>query len=188
MIARPARTVDDARREVDVPAPLGSSDDVRHERAAACRTEGTVLTDAQRAAVQFDDRGLVLAVVQQHDTGEVLMVAWMDAVALASTIEGGEAVFYSRSRQQQWHKGATSGNVQRVVELRVDCDGDALLVLVDQGGDGVACHTGQRSCFHHRLPGAPAGDAVAAPPLATTDPPAADPPAADPPPSRPAGA
>jgi phosphoribosyl-AMP cyclohydrolase len=85
-----------------------------------------VLTDAQREAVRFDDRGLVLAVVQQHDTGEVLMVAWMDSEALARTVDLGETVFYSRSRQQLWHKGATSGNVQRVVELRVDCDGDAI--------------------------------------------------------------
>lgn len=128
-----------------------------------------VLSDVQRQMLRFDDRGLVLAVVQQHDTGEVLMVAWMDNAALARTLELGEAVFYSRSRQEQWHKGATSGNTQRVVDLRVDCDGDALLVLVDQQGDGVACHTGERSCFHRRLTGAPSADAAAAPPLATIE-------------------
>lgn len=126
-----------------------------------------MLTDAQRDAVRFDDRGLVLAVVQQHDTGEVLMVAWMDAAALGRTLEIGEAVYYSRSRREQWHKGATSGNVQHVIDVRVDCDGDALLVLVDQRGDGVACHLGERSCFHRRVPGGPAGDAAAAPPLAS---------------------
>jgi phosphoribosyl-AMP cyclohydrolase len=109
-----------------------------------------VLTDDQRAALRFDDRGLLPAVVQQHDTGEVLMVAWMDEAALDRTIELGETVFFSRSRGEQWHKGATSGNTQQVRELRLDCDGDTLLVLVDQG-EGVACHTGERSCFHRRL-------------------------------------
>jgi phosphoribosyl-AMP cyclohydrolase len=108
-----------------------------------------VLTDAQREDVRYDDRGLVPAVVQQHDSGEVLMLAWMDADTLARTIAEGETVFFSRSRQEQWHKGATSGNTQRVVDVRLDCDGDVLLVLVDQ--HGVACHTGQRTCFHRRL-------------------------------------
>jgi len=127
-----------------------------------------MLSDAQREVLTFDDRGLIPAVVQQHDSGEVLMVAWMDAAAIARTLEIGEAVFYSRSRQEQWHKGATSGNTQRLVDLRLDCDGDVLLVLVDQRGDGVACHTGERSCFHRRLPGGPDGaPAAAAPPLAT---------------------
>jgi phosphoribosyl-AMP cyclohydrolase len=127
-----------------------------------------VLTGAQLDVLAFDDRGLIPAVVQQHDTGEVLMVAWMDAPALERTLQIGEAVFYSRSRQEMWHKGATSGNTQRLVDLRVDCDGDVLLVLVDQQGDGVACHTGERSCFHRRLPASPEGPpAVAAPPLAT---------------------
>lgn len=127
-----------------------------------------MLTDAQREVLSFDDRGLIPAVVQQHDTGEVLMVAWMDAPAIERTLEIGETVFYSRSRQEPWHKGATSGNTQRVVDLRIDCDGDVLLVLVDQLGDGVACHTGQRSCFHRHLPGhADGAPGEAAPPLAT---------------------
>lgn len=125
-----------------------------------------MLTDAQREVLGFDDRGLIPAVVQQHDTGEVLMVAWMDAPAIERTLEIGETVFYSRSRQELWHKGATSGNTQRVVDLRIDCDGDVLLVLVDQQGDGVACHTGQRSCFHRHLPGH-SGPPADAPPLAT---------------------
>jgi phosphoribosyl-AMP cyclohydrolase len=110
-----------------------------------------VLTDDQRARLRFDDRGLIPAVVQQYDTGEVLMVAWMDATALSRTLEIGETVFFSRSRGELWHKGATSGNTQTVREIRLDCDGDTLLVLVDQGRSGVACHTGERSCFHRDL-------------------------------------
>ncbi len=111
-------------------------------------TDLPVLTPSD---VVFDDDGLVPTVVQQHDTGEVLMVAWMDHEALARTLASGETVFWSRSRQEYWHKGETSGNTQRVVELRVDCDADVLLALVD-AGDGPACHTGERSCFHRRLP------------------------------------
>jgi phosphoribosyl-AMP cyclohydrolase len=97
----------------------------------------------------FDERGLIPAVVQQHDTGEVLMVAWMDAEALRRTLVNGTTWFWSRSRQEHWHKGETSGNVQRVLEVRYDCDGDTLLVLVDQ--TGAACHTGARSCFFRTL-------------------------------------
>ncbi|MDI6711888.1 MAG: phosphoribosyl-AMP cyclohydrolase [Anaerosomatales bacterium] len=104
--------------------------------------------------LKFDERGLIPAVVQQHDTGEVLMVAWMDAEALRRTIETGTTWFWSRSRQEHWNKGATSGNVQHVKEIRYDCDGDTLLVLVEQVG--VACHTGARSCFFRTLmPAAP---------------------------------
>jgi phosphoribosyl-AMP cyclohydrolase len=125
-----------------------------------------VLTPDQRGRLRFDDRGLIPTVVQQYDSGEVLMVAWMNEAALRQTLDVGETVFYSRSRQELWHKGATSGNTQRVVDVRVECDGDVLLVLVDQGGDGVACHLGERSCFHRRLPGAPGEAAGAAPPLA----------------------
>lgn len=100
--------------------------------------------------VAFDANGLVPAIVQQYDTGEVLMMAWMNEQSLADTVERGETVFYSRSRGELWHKGATSGNTQRVVDVRIDCDSDVLLILVDQLGDGVACHTGQRSCFYRR--------------------------------------
>lgn len=104
--------------------------------------------------LKFDEKGLIPAVVQQHDTGEVLMVAWMDAEALRRTIETGTTWFWSRSRQEHWNKGATSGNIQHVKEIRYDCDGDTLLVLVDQVG--VACHTGARSCFFRTLmPSAP---------------------------------
>ena len=104
----------------------------------------------QLDALAFDDDGLVPAVVQDGPTGEVLMFAWMDADAVRATVERGEAVFWSRSRQEQWHKGATSGNTLPVTALAVDCDADVLLVTVD-AGDHVACHTGERSCFHTSL-------------------------------------
>ena len=89
--------------------------------------------------------GLVAAVAQQHDTGEVLMVAWMNDDALEQTLTTGRAVYWSRSRRELWRKGDTSGNVQRVVSVSLDCDGDAVLVRVDQ--QGPACHTGTRTCF-----------------------------------------
>src|ERR1700680_5266708 len=96
--------------------------------------------------LKFDRDGLVAAVAQQHDSGEVLMLAWMNADAVAETLATGRVCYWSRSRQALWRKGETSGQVQRLVELRVDCDGDTLLLLVDQ--TGVACHTGRRSCFY----------------------------------------
>ncbi len=97
----------------------------------------------------FDERGLVPVVAQQHDTGEVLMLAWMNREAVAESLATGGVCYYSRSRERLWRKGETSGQVQRLVELRLDCDGDALLALVDQ--TGVACHTGRRSCFFTAL-------------------------------------
>ncbi|GHE13006.1 phosphoribosyl-AMP cyclohydrolase [Klenkia taihuensis] len=93
--------------------------------------------------------GLVAAVAQQHDTGEVLMLAWMDDEALRRTLATGEATYWSRSRGEYWVKGATSGHRQAVRAVRLDCDGDALLLLVDQ--TGPACHTGERTCFHRPL-------------------------------------
>ena len=93
----------------------------------------------------FDDRGLIPAILQDAETGDVLMVAWMNAEALRLTQETGEAHFWSRSRQELWHKGATSGNVQRVRDIWVDCDADVLLLKVDPAGP--ACHTGEKSCF-----------------------------------------
>lgn len=96
-------------------------------------------------AIRFDASGLVPVVAQQWDTGEVLMLAWMDAEALRLTIATGFATYYSRSRRQYWIKGATSGNLQRVRQVSVDCDADAVLLRVDQVG--VACHNGLRSCF-----------------------------------------
>lgn len=97
----------------------------------------------------FDERGLVTAVVQCATTQQVLMVAWMNAEALQLTQTSGEAHFWSRSRQSLWHKGGTSGNVQRVRQIRYDCDGDTLLLLVDPAGP--ACHTGETSCFYREL-------------------------------------
>jgi len=97
--------------------------------------------------VAFDDRGLVPCVVQDWRTGEVLTLAYMNEEALARTRESGETWFWSRSRQELWHKGETSGNVQRVRELRFDCDVDAVLALVEPAGP--ACHTGERTCFHN---------------------------------------
>lgn len=95
--------------------------------------------------VAFNDQGLVPAIAQQHDTGEVLMVAWMNREAITESLRTGRACYWSRSRGALWRKGETSGQVQALVELRLDCDGDAVLLLVDQ--TGVACHTGRRSCF-----------------------------------------
>ena len=102
------------------------------------------------ALLRHDPAGLVAAVVQQHDTGEVLMLAWMDDEALRRTLTTGRATYWSRSRGEYWVKGETSGHRQWVRGVRVDCDGDALLVLVDQ--EGAACHTGERSCFFRALP------------------------------------
>jgi phosphoribosyl-AMP cyclohydrolase len=100
-------------------------------------------------AMTFDDQGLVCAVAQQHDSGEVLMVAWMNRDALAETLASGQVCYWSRSRGKLWRKGETSGQTQRLIELRVDCDGDTLLLRVDQ--KGVACHTGRRSCFYRAV-------------------------------------
>ena len=97
---------------------------------------------------RFDASGLVAAVATHAETGEVLMLAWMNAEALAKTLDTGEAHYFSRSRGELWHKGATSGQVQRVVEARIDCDQDAVWLKVLPQGDGGACHTGARSCFY----------------------------------------
>lgn len=97
--------------------------------------------------IRYDDRGLVPAIVQDYLDGTVLMMAWMSSESLQKTMETGETWFWSRSRQQLWHKGETSGHIQKVRSLRYDCDSDALLVGVEQIGD-IACHTGERSCFH----------------------------------------
>ena len=97
-------------------------------------------------AIKWDERGLVPAIVQEARTGEVLMLAYMNAEALRLCQETGETHFWSRSRQALWHKGATSGNIQKIREIRLDCDADVLLILVEQ--TGVACHTGQRTCFY----------------------------------------
>lgn len=109
------------------------------------------LTESQRDELKFDEQGLIPAVVQQHDTGEVLMVAYMSEESLSRTLDLGETVFWSRSRQELWHKGGSSGNTQKVRQVLYDCDADCLVVKVDIGPDGVACHTGERSCFFRDL-------------------------------------
>ena len=100
------------------------------------------------AAIQFDSQGLVPAIAQQHDTGEVLMVAWMNRDSLERTLSSGDVTYWSRSRQKLWPKGETSGHTQRLVEAFVDCDGDTLLLKVEQ--TGPACHTGAPTCFFRK--------------------------------------
>lgn len=109
---------------------------------------------ADLARIRFDDAGLVPAIVQEQGTGEVLMLGWMSDESLRRTLETGRSWFWSRSRQELWCKGETSGDRQYVRSVRYDCDGDAILLLVEQDGRG-ACHTGERSCFFRSL-GAPA--------------------------------
>ncbi|HMM85894.1 phosphoribosyl-AMP cyclohydrolase [Azohydromonas sp.] len=102
--------------------------------------------------VKWDERGLVPAIAQEAASGDVLMVAWMNREALAATVARGEAVYFSRSRGRLWHKGEESGHVQQVHEVRLDCDGDVVLLKVTQRGHepGIACHTGRHSCFFRR--------------------------------------
>lgn len=113
--------------------------------AKAALEEGTVLTP------RFGTDGLITCVTTDAETGELLMVAHMDAAAFAKTIETGEAWYWSRSRKELWHKGATSGQIQTVAEMRVDCDQDAVWLKVRVAGDGGCCHTGRRSCFYRRV-------------------------------------
>lgn len=101
------------------------------------------------ASLKYDSNGLIPCIAQDHATGEVLMMAWMNAEAVAKTLETGRVTYWSRSRQAFWIKGETSGHVQRLVDLRIDCDRDCLLALVEQ--EGPACHTNRRSCFYTAL-------------------------------------
>ncbi len=105
------------------------------------------MTDNLITAIRWDDRGLVPAIAQDAATGDILMVAWMNAEALQLTVSEGRAIYWSRSRGKLWRKGEESGHVQRLVELRLDCDSDVVLLRVEQIG-GIACHTGRRSCFY----------------------------------------
>ena len=114
-------------------------------------TDKSEIEEGLAFAPQFGADGLITAVVTDVKSGDVLMVAHMNAEAVAKTIESGEAWYYSRSRKTLWKKGESSGHVQRVVELRVDCDQDALWLKVEQAGEG-ACHTGRRSCFYRAVP------------------------------------
>ena len=106
-------------------------------------------TDALLSGLKFNDDGLIPAIAQQHDSGEVLMMAWMNRDAVAETLSTGRVCYYSRSRQKLWRKGEISGQEQALKELRWDCDADTLLVLVDQ--KGVACHTGRHNCFFNAV-------------------------------------
>lgn len=111
-------------------------------------------TDAEETTdfrPRFGPDGLIPAIVTDAASGEVVMFAWMNAEALARSLETGTAHYWSRSRQQLWQKGETSGNVQRIAEIRVDCDQDALWLTVETEGDGVNCHTGRKGCFYRRL-------------------------------------
>jgi phosphoribosyl-AMP cyclohydrolase len=105
--------------------------------------------------VKYNDDGLVPAIAQDRDTGTVLMLAWMNEATLRETLETGRMVYWSRSRQERWAKGDTSGDIQKVVEARYDCDGDALLFVVEQAGKG-ACHTGEFTCFYRAFGDDPA--------------------------------
>jgi len=100
--------------------------------------------------LRWDEQGLVAAIAQDATSGRVLTVAWMNRDALRATVETGEAVYWSRSRKRLWHKGEESGHVQKVLEVRLDCDADAILLKVEQAG-GIACHTGRESCFFRKL-------------------------------------
>ncbi len=107
-------------------------------------------SDEVLSEIKWNQHGLVPAIAQDHATGEVLMLAWMNREAVSTSVAEGRAVYWSRSRQQLWRKGEKSGNVQLLRELRLDCDNDTLLVKVEQVG-GIACHTGRRRCFFRRL-------------------------------------
>lgn len=133
----------------------GGNPAVQGESTGAPRVDASVLD-----RIAFGADGLAPVIAQQHDTGEVLMMAWMDREAAAETLATGRMCYRSRSRGRLWRKGESSGQVQHLIALRLDCDGDALLALVDQSG--VACHTGRRSCFFIEL-GASGAREIAAP-------------------------
>lgn len=128
-----------------MPGAAGPWEDAPVSTLPATPVPVSSLTPEIAARLKRDGAGLVAAIVQQHDTREVLMLGWMDDEALARTLTSGRVTFYSRSRQEYWRKGDTSGHVQWVKSVSIDCDGDALLVEVDQVG--AACHTGARTCF-----------------------------------------
>lgn len=112
-------------------------------------TENPALPAQLDSDLLFNADGLIPAVAQQHDTGEVLMMAWMNRASIAETLQTGQVCYWSRSRQAFWRKGESSGHVQRLREMRYDCDGDTILLLVDQ--TGAACHTNRRSCFYRAV-------------------------------------
>jgi len=108
------------------------------------------VSDVWLNKIAWNDQGLVPAIAQDAESGEILMVAWMNREALKQTAEKGEAVYWSRSRKKLWHKGEESGHTQKVLEIRTDCDEDVILIKVEQTG-GIACHTGRKSCFFQKL-------------------------------------
>ena len=114
-------------------------------------TDADFIEQGSALTPRFDANGLIAAVATHADTGEVLMLAWMNAEALDRTLSTGEAHYFSRSRNALWHKGATSGQIQQVAEVRIDCDQDAVWLKVRPQGDGGACHTGARSCFYRAI-------------------------------------
>ena len=109
------------------------------------------IEEGDRFAPKFDRDGLIVCVTTEHRSGDILMVAYMNEEALRLTIETGVAHYWSRSRNALWRKGDTSGQVQRVIDMRTDCDQDAIQLAVEAGGDGKACHTGRRSCFYRKV-------------------------------------
>jgi phosphoribosyl-AMP cyclohydrolase len=137
------RSTSDQVEDREFPDPL------REPGTMAPVTSAHALSPAVADLLKRDAAGLVTAVIQQYDTGEVLMVGWMNDAALQATLTTGRTTFWSRSRQELWVKGETSGHRQWVREVRLDCDGDTLLVRVDQ--EGAACHTGDRTCFDARV-------------------------------------
>jgi phosphoribosyl-AMP cyclohydrolase len=128
----------------------GSSNTLFKQLESTAQGDGVALRDVLDA-LQFSDDGLIPAIAQQHDTGEIVMVGYMNRATLEETLTTGRVCYYSRSRSRVWRKGEESGNIQMLRDLRIDCDGDALLLAVDQRGP--ACHTGQRSCFYLKVDG-----------------------------------
>lgn len=110
------------------------------------------LDEGTTPSLNYNSDGLIAAIAQDAATKEVLMIAWMNEEALHLTLQTGEAHYWSRSRQELWHKGATSGSIQKIREIRIDCDQDAVLLLIEQTGEG-ACHTGRATCFYRRVEG-----------------------------------
>ena len=141
--------------QTDIPEPTATADGGPPARAVPA-TGGSAAIPADFPAVKFDAKGLVPCVVQEWTTGEVLMLAYMNPESLRRTLETGTTWFFSRSRDEYWNKGATSGHFQNVHELRYDCDGDTLLAIVEQSG--AACHTGDFTCFDGRWLSSPTGE------------------------------
>lgn len=114
-----------------------------------CKAKVNIMTKFDAASLKYDAKGLIPAIAQQDGTGEVLMMAWMNHAAVEETLQSGHVTYWSRSRQEFWKKGLTSGHIQKLVSLRVDCDRDCLLLTVDQ--TGPACHTNRKSCFYSEI-------------------------------------